>query len=270
MVNTLACVLVSLTFSTFFSKVRVTFVSSGGLHFRLSGGRGDLADGVLSVFCQGPRRFVSAVLIKGGVTLIICNLRVTVVLRPLVTHIMGGRTLVILARSVVSAVLVLFAKRFVPGAIFGLGPGFSLALFSMPLLVVCIILCPISGFSSLLSFLVLGVTNMGGIANSARQTLNGISLSCFVRRDVRSTPRGSSVSARMGVFRGTLSFSGIHLHSYVIPHARVITYSGATTLRRLHSHFMRAKLSGVLICGRGVSSVIKCVRSSRVFGGPRS
>lgn len=265
-VNVVVRVLVAVTFSTFFSNVRVTFISSGGLHFRVSHGDRDVGSHVLSVFFRGPGGFVSAVLMKGGVTLIVCNVLVTrIVRRGLLTKLVSGRFLLMLVRAVVSALVVLIAKRFLPGALFGVGPGFALGVFTIPACVYCILLCPVDGFTSKVSGVLLCVVNVGAGGRTGRGTFAGISLSCFVRDDVRSIRGRRSVSARIGVFRGTLSFSGVEVESYVMPEARVITVRCKAPVRRLGTHFVRDKVDGVVICGRGVSGVVNCVRSSRVF-----
>lgn len=260
--------MVAVLFSTFFSKVRVTFISMSGLHFRVRHGK-NVASHVLSVFFGGPGRFVSAVLINGGVTLIVCNVLVTrVVNRGLLTNFVSGRFLVILTRAIVSALVVLIAKRFLPGALFGVGPGVMLGIFTIPLFVYCIILCPVSGLSSNLSYVFLHVFNVGMGGSTSSGTFKGISLSCFMRDDVSGTRGRRRLSARIGVFRGTLSFSGVGVHSYVIPHARIITISLAASLSRLGDHFVRSNVSGVVMCSNGVSGIINCVRSSRVFHTP--
>ncbi len=151
-------VVVVLLFSTFFSNVRVTFISSGGLHIRLSHAGGNAATHVLALFCSHPRSFVSALLIKGGVTLIICNVLVTSIISDLVVaplRLARGRKLRIILRALVSALVILIAKRFLPGALFGVGPGRVLRVFSIPTFIVCVLLCPMSGFADTVSHNVL-------------------------------------------------------------------------------------------------------------------
>lgn len=269
-VSAIVFLLVAVTFSTFFSKVRVTFISMSGLHFRVREGS-NIASDVVSCFLHGPGGFVSAVLINGGVTLIVCNVLVTRVVRiGLLTKVVSGRFMVILIRAMVSALVVLMANRFLPGALFGVGPGLVLEMYTVPLFVYCIVLFPISGFTSKLSCLFLQVFKVGMGGRTSTGTFNGISLSCFVRSDVRGTRDRRRLSTRMGVFRGTLSFSGVGVHSYVMPHARIMTMSLVAALRRLGYLFIRSNVSGVVMCSKGVSGIIKCVRSSRVFEGPIS
>lgn len=269
-VDVVICLLVAVTFSTFFSNVRVTFISISGLHFRLRQGK-KLSSEVLSMFFGGPGGFVSAVLINGGMTLIVCNVLVTRVVKSgLLSKFVAGRFLVMLIRAVVSALVVLIANRFLPGALFGVGPGLMLGMYTIPLFVYCVVLCPVSGLSSKLSCVFLHLFKVGVGGRTSTGTFNGISLSCFMRSNVSGTSGDSRLSARIGVFRGTLSFSAVGVQSYVIPHARMITISLSASLRSLGDHFMRSKVSGVVICSKGVSGMMKCVRSSRVFHGPGS
>lgn len=178
--------------------------------------------------------------------------------------------MVMLMRAIVSALVVLIAKRFLPGALFGVGPGLTLGIYTIPLFVYCIILCPVSGFSSKISCLFLHLFKVGIGGRTSTGTFNGMSLSCFIRSDVSGTRDRRALSARIGVFRGTLSFSTIGVHSYVIPQARIMTITLSASLRRLGNQFIRSNVSGVVICSNGVSGIIKCVRSSRVFHDPGS
>lgn len=132
-------VLVAVIFSTFFDKVRVTFISSGHVLTRVSGRGGKLARQLLSLFCGRPGKFIDAVLINGGVTLMMCNV--------LVTHLFSGAVFTNLSSNigiaysaVLSALVILFANRFLPGALFGSGPGQLLSVFDPFTCLYCIVL----------------------------------------------------------------------------------------------------------------------------------
>ena len=148
--NALTYILISLAFSAFFSGMEIAFISSNKLRHELDKKNKNIAGKILDIFYRNPNQFISTMLVGNNIALVVYGLQMAIVLEPFIARFVDNEALIVLIQSIISTLLILFTGEFIPKTIFKLNPNFSLNLFSVPLLIIYIILYPISKFSALI------------------------------------------------------------------------------------------------------------------------
>ena len=133
--------------------MEIAFISSNKLRHELDKKIKNIAGKILDIFYRNPNQFISTMLVGNNIALVVYGLQMAVVLEPFIARFIDNEALIVLIQSVISTLLILFTGEFIPKTIFKLNPNFSLNLFSVPLLIIYIILYPISKFSALISYL---------------------------------------------------------------------------------------------------------------------
>ena len=159
----LTYILISLAFSAFFSGMEIAFISSNKLRFELDKKEKSLTSKILDVFYRNPHQFISTMLVGNNIALVVYGLQMAIILEPFIAHLVNNEALIVLIQSIISTILILFTGEFIPKTVFKLNPNFSLTLFSVPLLIIYVVLYPISKFSSLLSFLILKIAGVKNV-----------------------------------------------------------------------------------------------------------
>ena len=124
----------------------------------------------MDIFYRNPNQFISTMLVGNNIALVVYGLQMAIVLEPFIARFVDNEALIVLIQSIISTLLILFTGEFIPKTIFKLNPNFSLNLFSVPLLIIYIILYPISKFSALISYLILKLVGVKNITQSSRRT----------------------------------------------------------------------------------------------------
>ena len=204
--NALTYILISLAFSAFFSGMEIAFISSNKLRHELDKKNKNMAGKILDIFYRNPNQFISTMLVGNNIALVVYGLQMAIVLEPFIARFVDNEALIVLIQSIISTLLILFTGEFIPKTIFKLNPNFSLNLFSVPLLIIYIILYPISKFSALISYLILKLVGVKNITQSSRRTLGKVDLDFFIQQSIEDAPLNSDMDTEVKYFRMRLIF----------------------------------------------------------------
>ena len=136
----LTYILISLAFSAFFSGMEIAFISSNKLRFELDKKEKSLTSKILDIFYRNPHQFISTMLVGNNIALVVYGLQMAIILEPLIARVVNNEALIVLTQSIISTILILFTGEFIPKTVFKLNPNFSLTLFSVPLLIIYVVL----------------------------------------------------------------------------------------------------------------------------------
>ena len=202
----LTYILISLAFSAFFSGMEIAFISSNKLRFELDKKEKSLTSKILDIFYRNPHQFISTMLVGNNIALVIYGLQMAIILEPLIARVVNNEALIVLTQSIISTILILFTGEFIPKTVFKLNPNFSLTLFSVPLLIIYVVLYPVSKFSSLLSFLILKIAGVKNVTGSTQRALGKVDLDYFIQQSIEDAPQNSDMDTEVKIFQNALDF----------------------------------------------------------------
>ena len=266
--NALTYILISLAFSAFFSGMEIAFISSNKLRHELDKKNKNIAGKILDIFYRNPNQFISTMLVGNNIALVVYGLQMAIVLEPFIARFVDNEALIVLIQSIISTLLILFTGEFIPKTIFKLNPNFSLNLFSVPLLIIYIILYPISKFSALISYLILKLVGVKNITQSSRRTLGKVDLDFFIQQSIEDAPLNSDMDTEVKIFQNALDFSNVRLRDCIVPRTEIVACDKTVSMEELRSKFIETGLSKILIYNENIDDIIGYIHSSELFKNP--
>lgn len=266
--NSLAYILISLAFSAFFSGMEIAFISSNQLRFELDKKNKSLSSKILSIFYRHPNQFISTMLVGNNIALVIYGLQMAIILEPVIARVVDNEALIVFVQSIISTLLILFAGEFIPKTIFKLNPNFSLNLFSVPLLVIYIVLYPVSKFASLISFLILKLLGAKNLSVSSRRVLGKVDLDFFIQQSIEDAPQNSDMDTEVKIFQNALDFSNVRLRDCIVPRTEIVACDTTIGFDELRSKFIETGFSKILVYNENIDDIIGYIHSSELFKNP--
>ena len=264
----LTYILISLAFSAFFSGMEIAFISSNKLRFELDKKEKSLTSKILDIFYRNPHQFISTMLVGNNIALVVYGLQMAIILEPLIARVVNNEALIVLTQSIISTILILFTGEFIPKTVFKLNPNFSLTLFSVPLLIIYVVLYPVSKFSSLLSFLILKIAGVKNVTGSTQRALGKVDLDYFIQQSIEDAPQNSDMDTEVKIFQNALDFSNVRLRDCIVPRTEIVACDTSATIEELRSKFIETGLSKILVYNENIDDIIGYIHSSELFKNP--
>ena len=264
----LTYILISLAFSAFFSGMEIAFISSNKLRFELDKKEKSLTSKILDIFYRNPHQFISTMLVGNNIAVVVYGLQMAIILEPLIARVVNNEALIVLTQSIISTILILFTGEFIPKTVFKLNPNFSLTLFSVPLLIIYVVLYPVSKFSSLLSFLILKIAGVKNVTGSTQRALGKVDLDYFIQQSIEDAPQNSDMDTEVKIFQNALDFSNVRLRDCIVPRTEIVACDKTAALEELRSRFVETGLSKILVYNENIDDIVGYIHSSEMFKNP--
>ena len=150
MTNLIIGLIITMVFSAFFSGMEIAFVSSNRLRAEMDREKDGLSQRAIALFYRHPNTFVSTMLVGNNISLVVYGILFAQIFDATLFYQLsdGGR---VMADTLLSTVVVLFAGEFLPKTIFKSNPNTMLTIFAPLAYLFYVVLYPISRFATLLS-----------------------------------------------------------------------------------------------------------------------
>ena len=267
--STLTYILISLAFSAFFSGMEIAFISSNKLRFELDKKEKSLTTKILEILYKNPRQFISTMLVGNNIALVVYGLQMAIILEPFIARVVENEFLIVFIQSVISTILILFTGEFIPKTIFRLNPNFSLSLFSIPVLIIYVVLYPISKFASLLSYLILKMVGVKNVTDSTPKALGKVDLDYFIQQSIEDAPQNSDMDTEVKIFQNALDFSNVRLRDCIVPRTEIVACDKTISIEELRSRFIETGISKILVYNENIDDIIGYIHSSEMFKNPK-
>ncbi|KAA6314635.1 Hemolysin C, partial [termite gut metagenome] len=130
--NFIVYVLITTTFSAFFSGMEIAFISVNKLRFEMEKGKKVTAR-ILSIFFKNPNNFISTMLVGNNIALVIYGiLMAQFIEQTLLAGLIDNRFLIVLIQTVISTLLILVIGEFLHKTLFRINPNLMIHLFAFP------------------------------------------------------------------------------------------------------------------------------------------
>ena len=263
----LTYILISLAFSAFFSGMEIAFISSNKLRFELDKKEKSLTSKILDIFYRNPHQFISTMLVGNNIALVVYGLQMAIILEPLIARVVNNEALIVLTQSIISTILILFCLLYTSDAADD-SLRVSLTLFSVPLLIIYVVLYPVSKFSSLLSFLILKIAGVKNVTGSTQRALGKVDLDYFIQQSIEDAPQNSDMDTEVKIFQNALDFSNVRLRDCIVPRTEIVACDKTAALEELRSRFVETGLSKILVYNENIDDIVGYIHSSEMFKNP--
>lgn len=136
--------LIALLFSALFSGAEIAFVQSSKVRMEIDAARGGIVDRIIHGFSRHEDMFISTLLVGNNIVLVIYGITFSIIINPFLERWLTNEALVLMANTLLSTGVVLFAGEFMPKTAFRINPNFMIRLFAIPLYLIYWTLYPVS------------------------------------------------------------------------------------------------------------------------------
>ncbi len=270
--STLTAILLSVTFSAFFSGMEIAFVSANKFRFEIERNTQNVNHRFLSIFFSNPQQFISTMLVGNNIALVVYGLQMAIILEPFLFSITQSQTLTLLLQTIASTLIILITAEYLPKTLFRLNANFWLRFFSFPLLVCYTVLFPIAFVTSHFSKSVIRIWGSGDEEPVNDQDFGRADITHFIEEnyDNKDGENPESINDNdVKLFQNVLDFSKVKLRECIVPRTEIVAVEINETLENLKQKFIETGYSKVLIYEDSIDHIIGYIHSFDFFQSPK-
>ena len=260
-------ILLSLSFSAFFSGLEIAVVSSNKLKVELESKRNFILKALSNVL-KRPARVIGVMLLGNNVALVIYGIFMSRLLEPTLLEAVDNEALVLIIQTLISTAVVIFFAEFLPKVVFGLNPNVALKIFAIPVILVYgVLLLPtlvIIGISQILLKLFAGID-----FTQDENSFGRIDLNYYLKHVTNNNAdETQEMDHEIQIFKNALDFSSVKARECLVPRTEIVALEKNETVETLRATFVKTGLSKILIYKDNIDNIIGYTHSYDLFKQP--
>ena len=259
-------IILSLSFSAFFSGMEIAFVTANKLKIELDKQSTSLNSKLLNYILATPSKYIATMLVGNNISLVIFGVVMAKVLEPFIVSITNSTLLILILQTIASTLVVLVVAEFLPKVVFRLNPNRWLNFFAFPLFVFSIFLSPLVKLILVLSNLILKWTRFKLIEDN--QEFLKVDLAEYL--DSSSERNKEHNDMEVQIFQNALDFGNVKLRECMVPRTEIISIEINQSINDLLKLFIKTNLSKIIVFEENIDKIIGYVHSSEMYKSPES
>ncbi len=264
--------LASLFFSAFFSGMEIAFIKADKLEIELRKKQGSIGGRIFSRFTHRPSWFISTTLIGNNISLVVYGIYMTIILKPVLEHILPGymntEISIYLLETLLATFIVLLTAEFLPKSLFLLNPNGMLLFFAVPIYIIYLLLYPIVFLIVQLSRLM--IVKVLRLQYSEDKPVFGLTdLNEYVKKITsrRENPQKTDVDTK--IFTNALEFKTVKVRECLVPRTELVTVDADDSIEVLRKTFIESGHSKILVYNKTIDDIIGYCNSLDMFKKPK-
>lgn len=257
-------ILISLSFSFFFSGLEIAYVSSNKLQIRIESQKESLTGRVFTRITQSPVRFLTTLLLGNTLAIVVFSIFMSDVLENMLNGYVHSQFEILAIQTIVSTSVILVVADFIPKTIFRSNPNRILKLFSFPSMVLYYLLLPFTTVVlNIAYFLMKRIGRVNVFRYQSRFTKTD--LHSYIQEHTTATTDTQEVEHEVQIFRNALSFPDAKVRDCMVPMVDAIAVDINDGLLKLKEKFQQTGLSRILIYSGNMDNVVGYVHYHEMF-----
>lgn len=257
--------IITMTFSAFFSGMEIAFVSSNKLRFEMEK-TNNFSTKILTIFYQNPNNFISTMLVGNNIALVIYGiLMAEIIEQHLLAGIITNEAILVVTQTIISTLIILITGEFMPKTLFKINPNFTLRILCIPTFLCYLVLYPISKFSSILSTTILRLAGKKIKNEDSEKAFSKVDLDYLIESSIDNTIKENEIEPEIQIFRNALDFSNIKVKDCMIPRTEIIAVETGTPKEEIMKVFIDSGLSKLIVFKDNIDNIIGYIHSSEMF-----
>jgi len=270
--NLLLIILVTILFSAFFSGMEIAFISANRLRLEIDKKQNIVFSNLISLYTRNPAQFIATMLVGNNVALVIYGIAFAKLLEPALQIYLQSNSLVLLAQTIISTLIILATAEFLPKMLFRINPNGLLKFFTLPVAFFYFLFYPVTKITMWLSKIVLKIVLNEPTSNvNEKVVFSRIDLDHFINKTENNNDQAShNVDNEVKLFRNALDFSKVKLREIMVPRTEMVALDINSTVEELHQKFIETGYSRILFYDENIDNVVGYVHHSVIFTNPDS
>jgi len=266
-------IFITVLFSAFFSGMEIAFISANKLRLELDKKQNVVFSSLISLYTQNPGQFIATMLVGNNLALVIYGIAFANLLEPMLIVYLHSNTLVLLAQTIISTLIILATAEYLPKMLFRINPNKILKIFTVPIAFFYFIFYPITKIAMWISIFVLRVFLHEEVKDvNEKIVFSRIDLDHFVNEPENSnaSQSGHEIDNEVKLFRNALDFSKVKLREIIVPRTEIVALDIESTVEELHQKFIETGYSRILFYSGNIDNIVGYIHHSFIFTKPDS
>ncbi len=271
--NLLIVIFITILFSAFFSGMEIAFISANKLRLELDKKQNVVFSSLISLYTQNPAQFIATMLVGNNLALVIYGIAFANLLKPVLFVYLHSDSLVLLAQTIISTLIILATAEYLPKMLFRINPNKILKAFTVPIAFFYFLFYPITKIAMGISKFVLKIFLNEQIQNvDEKVVFSRIDLTHFVdEQENNIAPKsGQEIDNEVKLFRNALDFSKVKLREVMVPRTEMVALDIESTVEELHQKFIETGYSRILFYSGNIDNIVGFIHHSVIFTKPDS
>lgn len=270
----LIIILLSILLSALFSGIEIAFVSANKLKIELDKSRNKITGRLLSWFNKREAYFITMLLLGNNIALVIYGIFMEESISPFLAETLpsfiSGPFIILLLNTIISTFIILIFAEFIPKATFRLSSNKALEIFSIPLLLLYIIMLPfIFAFIKISEFLLHNVFRIKKSTDIYKFT--SIDLDHYVQEFHQDDSEESAeIESDLQIFRNAIEFRSTKIRECMVPRTEIKAVDKTLNISDLLVLFQESGHSKILVYEEDIDNIIGYVHAFDLISKPKS
>jgi len=266
-------ILITILFSAFFSGMEIAFISANKLRLELDKKQNVVFSSLISLYTQNPGQFIATMLVGNILALVTYGIAFASLLKPFLIVYLHSNMLILLAQTIISAIVILTTAEYLPKMLFRINPNRVLKIFAVPIAFFYFLFYPATKIAMGISKFILKLFLNEQINNvDEKVVFSRIDLDHLVNEQENNVTSKASqeVDNEVKLFRNALDFSKVKLREVMVPRTEMVALDIESTVEELHQKFIETGYSRILFYSENIDNIIGYIHHSVIFTKPDS
>jgi CBS domain containing-hemolysin-like protein len=260
-------IVVCLFFSAFFSGLEIAYISRNKLNFEIKSKSKSVFGKIFALFNRNNSEFIATLLIGNNLSLVMYGLVMAQLLEPMLSFINNDISILII-QTLVSTVIVLITAEYIPKSIFLINPDKLLITFSIPLLIIYLILNPVVKVVMIFSkWFIIKILNQD--YSDEKVVFRLTDLNDYIKRVVVHDKEIQSKNVTE-FFNNALALKTVKVRDCMIPRTEIISIDERDSILELKNIIDESGFSKIIIYKSSIDHIIGYCHGLSLFNNPKT
>ena len=260
-------IVVCLLFSAFFSGLEIAYISRNKLNFEIKSKSKSIFGKIFALFNRNNSEFIATMLIGNNLSLVMYGLVMAQLLEPMLSFINNDISILII-QTLVSTVIVLITAEYIPKSIFLINPDKLLITFSIPLLIIYLILYPVVKVVMFFSkWFIIKILNQD--YSDEKVVFKLTDLNDYIKRVVVNDKEIQSKNVTE-FFNNALALKTVKVRDCMIPRTDIISIDEKDSILELKNIIDDSGFSKIIIYKSSIDHIIGYCHGLSLFNNPKT
>ena len=260
-------IVVCLLFSGFFSGLEIAYISRNKLNFEIKSKSKSVFGKIFALFNRNNSEFIATMLIGNNLSLVMYGLVMAQILEPMLSFINNDISILII-QTLVSTVIVLITAEYIPKSIFLINPDKLLITFSIPLLIIYLILNPVVKIVMVFSkWFIIKILNQE--YTDEKVVFKLTDLNDYIKRVVVNDKEIQSKNITE-FFNNALALKTVKVRDCMTPRTDIISIDEKDSIIELKNIIDESGFSKIIIYKSSIDHIIGYCHGLSLFNNPKT
>ena len=266
--NDIYIVILSLLASAMFSGMEIAFLSTNRLQLELDLKKSKFSAKIINKFFKNQSQFIGCLLLGNNIANVIYGISIARILEPFIVDVLPEAItndfVILLCQTLLSTLLVLVTGEFLPKIIFGIDPNKSMQIFSVPAMILFIVLYPVILIFISISELVIKYILRVDIPHEEYK-LNTVDLNDYIKEYANPDEANDDIQQGIELFQNAIDFHNVKLRECMVPRTEIQAIDIEDGIAEVKSVFEETKHSKLLVFENNIDNIIGYIHINDVL-----